>query len=110
MGRQKYFKMVIKLCLSDSKLNLQLIRVQSLIDLLVISKFVSQSILEKTLYSLKIKDRNRLISLDNFDGQLECDLQGIPYWNVYLQTSALTTSRSIAKSIYVHKRHKYSIK
>jgi hypothetical protein len=45
----------------------------SLIDLLVTSKFVSQEMLEKTLYDLRIKDRGRLISIKNFDGQLERD-------------------------------------
>ena len=51
------------------------------------------------LYDLKITDRGRLISIKNFDGQLELDAQGIPYWNVYLQTTALITSRCLARSI-----------
>ena len=31
---------------------------------------------------------------------MERDAQGIPYWNVYLQTTALITSRCLTRSIY----------
>ena len=55
--------------------------------------------LETILYSLKITDRGRLISIINFDGQLQLDACGIPYWNVYLHTTALITSRCLARAI-----------
>lgn len=71
----------------------------SFLDLLLDYNFVSQEILEMSLYNLKILDRGRLIFLQNFDGQLETDSQGIPYWNVYLQTTALITSRCVSKAI-----------
>ena len=71
----------------------------SLIDLLLTSNFVSQKILETILYSLRITDRGRRISLKNFDGQLDRDSREIPYWNVYLQTTALITSRCLAGTI-----------
>ena len=71
----------------------------SLVDLLVTSNFPSQKILETILYSLRIRDRDRLISIKNFDGQLERDTEGIPYWNVYLETTALITSRCLARAI-----------
>jgi len=51
----------------------------NLIDLLVISGFVSQLILEKTLYHLIIEDRSRVIYFEDFDGQLERDSRGMPY-------------------------------
>ena len=71
----------------------------SLVDLLLTSGFPSQKILETVLYRLRITDRGRLISIKNFDGQLERDSRGIPYWNVYLQTTALITSRCLARAI-----------
>ena len=98
-SRQRYFQMVLYLSLSGSKLNLRTKNIIGLIELLVTSKFISQSRLEKALFNLIVKDRGRLIFLKDFNGQLECNLEGIPYWNVYLQTSALTTSRCIAKSV-----------
>ncbi len=99
MGRQRYFQMSINIGLSGPKLHLWTKNINKLIDLLVISEFVSQEILEKTLYHLIIVDRGRVIYLEDFDGQLESDSQGMPYWNIYLKTNALTTSRCIAKSI-----------
>ena len=53
--------------------------ITSLVDLLLTSDFPSQKILETILCSLRITDRDRLISIKNFDGQLERDAQGIPY-------------------------------
>jgi hypothetical protein len=99
ISRQRYFQLFLNLGLGGPKLNLWTERITSLIDLLVTSGFVSQSILESTLYNLIIKDRGRSIYFEDFNGQLERDQQGMPYWNVYLQTSAVTTSRCIAKSI-----------
>jgi hypothetical protein len=99
ISRQRYFQLFLHLGLGGPKLNLWTERITSLIDLLVTSGFVSQSILESTLYNLVIKDRGRSIYFEDFNGQLERDQQGVPYWNVYLQTSAVTTSRCIAKSI-----------
>jgi hypothetical protein len=72
-SRQRYFQMLLTLGSLGSKLNLWTEDTTSLIDLLVTFKFVSQEILEKTLYNLRIKDRGRLISIKNFDGQLERD-------------------------------------
>jgi len=100
-GCQRYFQMFLYLGLSGSKLNLWTKNITSLIDLLVTFEFVPQLILEKTLYNLIVEDRGKLISLNDFDGQLERDLRGMPYWNVYLQTSALTTSRCIQE----YKKH-----
>ena len=68
-------------------------------DLLLTSNFASQKILETILYSLRITDRGRLISIKTLDGQLERDSQGIPYWNVYLQTTALIAYRCLARAI-----------
>nr|WPV76534.1 hypothetical protein [Naviculales sp.] len=99
ISRQRYFQMLLTLGSLGPKLILWTEHTTSLIDLLVTSKFVSQEMLEKTLYNLRIKDRGRLISIKNFDGQLDRDSRGMPYWHVYLQTSTLTTSRCIAKSI-----------
>ncbi|MEJ2241542.1 MAG: hypothetical protein P8Y18_05305 [Candidatus Bathyarchaeota archaeon] len=98
-NRQRYFYMVITLGSIGSKIILWTMSTTSLVDLLLTSNFVSQKILETILYNLRITDRGRLISIKNFDGQLERDSRGIPYWNVYLQTTALTTSRCIARAI-----------
>ena len=98
-NRQRYFYMTIYLGSIVPEINLRTILITSLVDLLLTSDFPSQKILETILYSLRITDRGRLISIKNFDGQLELDAQGIPYWNVYLQTTALITSRCLARSI-----------
>ena len=99
LNRQRYFYMKIYLGSIVPETNLWTILITSLVDLLLISDFPSQKILETILYSLRITDRGRLISIKNFDGQLERDAQGIPYWNVYLQTTALITSRCLARAI-----------
>ena len=98
-NRQRYFHMIISLGSIVPKINLWKMLITSLVDLLLTSNFPSQKILETILYTLRIRDRGRLISIKNFDGQLELDAQGIPYWNVYLQTTALITSRCLARSI-----------
>lgn len=97
--RQRYFNLVIKLGSIGPKTMLSTMNTTSLSDLLLACNFVSQKILEMSLYNLTIIDRSRSIVLQNFDGQLERDSQGIPYWNVYLQTTALVTSRCLAKAI-----------
>ena len=98
-SRQRYIHMVIKLDSIGSKIMLSTMSNTSLVELLMAYNFVSQKILEKSLYNLRIIARDRLIVLQNFDGQLERDSQGIPYWNVYLQTTALITTRCLAKAI-----------
>lgn len=98
-NRQRYFHMIISLGSIVPKINLWTLLIASLVDLLLTSDFPSQKILETILYRLKITDRGRLISITNFDGQLERDARGIPYWNVYLQTTALITSRCLARAI-----------
>ena len=98
-NRHRYFHMIISLGSIVPKINLWTLLIASLVDLLLTSDFPSQKILETILYRLKITDRGRLISIKNFDGQLERDARGIPYWNVYLQTTALITSRCFARAI-----------
>ena len=98
-NRHRYFIMIICLGSILPKINLQIMPITSLVDLLLTSYFPSQKNVETSLYSLKITDRGRQISIKNFDGQLERDPRGIPYWNVYLQTTALITSRCLAKAI-----------
>ena len=91
-NRQHYFHIIINLGSIEPKINLSTMHITSLGDLLFTSNFASQKILETILYSLRIIDRGRLISIKNFDDQLELDSRKIPYWNVYLQTTALITS------------------
>ena len=100
-NRQYHFHLMIHLASTSIASNLNLSRMQthSLVDLLLSSNFTSQELLESVLFNLIIIDRSRRISLKDFDGQLEFDSRGIPYWNVYLQTTALITSRCLARSI-----------
>lgn len=100
-SRQYYFHMIIYFASTSigSNINLSRMQTESLVDLLVSSNFTSQELLESVLFSLIITDRGRRISLKDFDGQLECDSRGIPYWNVFLQTTALKTSRCLARAI-----------
>ena len=71
----------------------------SLIKFLGTFNFVSRRTLTIVLYNFKITDRGRKISLKNFNGQLELDSFGIPYWKIYLQTTALITARCLGKAI-----------
>jgi len=98
-NRQRYFRMVINLGSFGPKIILWTMNTTSLVDLLRTSNFASQKILETIVYNLRITDRGRLISIKDFDGQLERDSRGIPYWNVYLQTTALITSRCLVRAI-----------
>ena len=99
ISRHRYFQMFIRLSLTAHKLNLRSTPPNKLIDLLIICQFVSQALLEKILYDLRINDRGRTIKLQDFNGQLERDQAGIPYWNVYLQTNNLITGKCIQKQI-----------
>lgn len=72
-NRQRYFHMIISLGSIVPKMNLGKMLITSLVDLLITSNFPAQKILETILYSLRITDRGRFISIKNFDGQLECD-------------------------------------
>ena len=101
-SRQYCFHLMIHLASTSiiaSNLNLSKMQTNSLSDLLHSSNFTSQELLESVLFNLIVIDRSRRISLKDFDGQLERDSQGIPYWNVYLETTALITSRCLAKAI-----------
>ena len=95
-SRQRYFHIIIYL---RPKINLSKMNITSLVDFLLASDFPSQKILEAILYSLIITDRGRQIYTKNFVGQLERDSHGMPYWNVYLQTTVLITARRIARAI-----------
>lgn len=97
--RHHYFNMIIKLGSIGPKINLSTLPITSLVDLLRTSHFVSQKMLEMILHSLEFMDRGRRISLENFDGQLERNSRGIPYWNIYLQTTALITGRCLRREI-----------
>jgi hypothetical protein len=99
--RHRYFNLIINLALVTVTSEIEFWKMDtiSLLELLRISKFVSQKRLETKLYSLEITDRGRLIVLENFDGQLERTSQGIPYWNVYLQTTTLITARCLGIAI-----------
>lgn len=100
-NRQRYFHILINLGSIGigPKIALWTMYTTSLVDFLLTYNFVSQKILETILYNLRITDRGRLISLKNFDWQLERDSRGIPYWNVYVQTTALITYRCLGIAI-----------
>ena len=98
-GRQRYFQLFITLGLD--KLSLEAPKDQrALIDLLKLTKFVSQANLEFILYQLRITDRGREIQLANFSGQLERpETTQFPYWNIVFETNALTTKRQLRQAI-----------
>ena len=99
VNRHHYFHIAIHIGLRESRIKLLKLSMLSLKEILTHSQFVGQKVLEKILYELKVQDRNRVISLTNFDGQLERDSQEIPYWNFYLQTSAVITARCFGKAL-----------
>jgi len=98
-GRYKYFQMKISLGIGGPKAIFE-IDLQTLLPFLLASRFVTQIVLEKTLLNLKIKDQTRVIKLQKFVGQLERDsINGAPVWNIFLQTTSLTTPRRIANAV-----------
>jgi hypothetical protein len=70
-----------------------------LIKLLTVTQLISQLELENALYELKIIDRARTIELENFSGQLERDSESMPYWNISVETTSLTTKKSVALAL-----------
>jgi hypothetical protein len=97
-GRYRYFQILIKITLTSQKANLW-IHANALIAVLVSTQLVPQVALEEALFRLQILDRGRQIQLSNFSSQLERDNQGLPYWNILLETTSLTSGPSIARAI-----------
>lgn len=60
---------------------------------------IEQALLEDTLFNLKINDKKREISLEDFKGQLEQDSIGMPYWHIIAKTSWVITKRLLAKTL-----------
>jgi hypothetical protein len=100
-GRYKHFQMLINLGLINVGVKTNLwSNTSSLIDIFTTTNFVRQSVLEKILYNLEIRDRGRFIELESFAVQLERDNRtGIPYWNILLKTKFLTTGRCVSRAI-----------
>ena len=74
--------------------------IQEIINILKLASFISQVQLEKALDNLIINDTKRDIFLEDFDAQLETDLEsGLPYWKIALKTTAATTGRRITESL-----------
>jgi hypothetical protein len=70
-----------------------------LVTFLKVCQFATQIHIETALYCLRIIDRGRVILLKDFQGQLELDESTkMPFWRVYLETTALTSSKSLIKS------------
>ena len=94
-NRQYYFNMIIRAASSPKNLK----KTVDFLNFSLKSNFTSQKYLESVLCNLKIIDRGRQIFLDDFDVQLERNSRGIPYWNLYLKTTALITGRCLARKI-----------
>lgn len=98
-GRYRYFRMTVSIGIGGPKTIFE-VDIPTLLVILVASRFSPQLALEKILFSLKITDQARLIRLKEFVGQLERDsINGAPFWNIFLQTTSLTTPRRIARVV-----------
>ena len=74
--------------------------IQQIIHILKLVSFISQRVLEKTLYNLTIKENGREIFLEDFYAQLESDpTTGLPFWKIALKTTSATTGRRITESV-----------
>lgn len=104
--RYRYFQLCIKLFNSSKPIYLRPnmpfsgMIPHKLKVILVCFEFLSQKLLETILFKLQINERGRRISLTDFNGQLEQDPQGAPYWNIYLETSTLTTGKRVKQAMY----------
>ena len=66
---------------------------EDLVKLLVASGFVTQVVLKKTLYNLRIKYEGKGLYFKDFNVQLEKK----EVWNIFLETNIVTTKRFLAK-------------
>ena len=95
LTRNRYFQVLIRLGISRIKFDLM--DIESLVKLLVVSGFLTQVVLEKTLYNLRITYEGKGLYLKDFNGQLERSETGSPFWNICLETNIVTTKRFMAK-------------
>ena len=93
--RNRYFQVLIHLGIDRIKFDLM--SNKDLVKLLVVSGFITQVVLMKTLYNLRIKYEGKGLYLKDFNGQLEKDEDGSPFWNIFLETNIVITKRSLAK-------------
>ena len=93
--RNRYFQVLI--CLGIGRIKFDLMNNNDLVKLLLASGFLTQEVLTKMLYNLKIKYEGKDIYLKNFNGQLEKKEDGSPFWNIFLETNIVTTKRVLAK-------------
>jgi hypothetical protein len=99
-SRQRYFHILIETGLEGPSMDFNNFSDTVKIQLLKGAKFVSQLELEKALYKIIIEDRDRLISVRNFLGQLQQDPKtGTPIWDIVLETKAVTTAPCVARSL-----------
>ena len=93
--RNRYFQVLI--CLGIDQIKLDLMSSQDLVKLLVAVGFITQAVLKKTLYNLRIKYEGKSLYLKDFNVQLEKKADGSPFWNIFLETNIVTTKRFLAK-------------
>jgi hypothetical protein len=93
--RNRYFQVLIRLGIDRIKFDLM--SNKDLVKLLVVSGFINQVVLMKTLYNLKIKYEGKGLYLKDFNDQLEKEEDGSPFWNIFLETNIVITKRFLAK-------------
>ena len=93
--RNRYFQVLIRLGIDRIKFDLM--SNKDLVKLLVVSGFINQVVLMKTLYNLRIKYEGKGLYLKDFNGQLEKEEDGSPFWNIFLETNIVITKRFLAK-------------
>jgi len=93
--RNRYFQVLIRLGIDRIKLDLM--SSEDLVKLLVASGFITQVVLMKKLYNLRIKYEGKGLYFKDFNVQLEKRDYGSPFWNIFLETNIVTTKRFLAK-------------
>jgi hypothetical protein len=93
--RNRYFQVLIFLGLD--RIKFKLMSHKDLVQLLAVSGFLTQVVLMKTLYKLRTEYEGKGLYLKDFNGQLEKEENGSPFWNLFLETNIVITKRALAK-------------
>jgi hypothetical protein len=93
--RNRYFQVLIGLGISRRKLDLR--GDEDLVKFLVVCGFLTQRVLMKKLYNLRVDYEGKVLYFKDFNVQLEKGEGGIPFWNIFLKTNIVTTKRFVSK-------------
>ena len=97
LTRNRYFQVLIYLGINLIKCDCDFMNNNKLVKLLVKSGFITQEVLMNTLYNLRIEYEGKILYFKDFNVQLEKNIDGSLFWNIFLETNIVTTKRFLAK-------------